>query len=119
MDPHLTKFLLARFREDEAAARDALTDPVANWGAQDWIEIDGTSLAHVRRHDPHRVLERCKAGRWIVREYEDARCDFNRHEPTLEFVVRLLAMPYAEHADFDPAWAIPGWANFKMPTVAQ
>lgn len=138
MSDPIVEFLNARIAEVEVRAR-AVIDEVGGLRAGDVDESDlpylteGEKLEPLDRDDfpsypwglkdselafcaimqPARILERCKAEQWVVREYVDARCDSNRHEPTMEFVVRLLAMPYADHPDFDPAWAIPGWMNFK------
>jgi hypothetical protein len=82
----LIDFLLARIAEDEAVARDSL----ALYGP-------GSSL-YVARHDPARVLAECAAKRRIIAAHEAA--DFALNDD----VIRLLALPYAEHPDFDEAW---------------
>lgn len=126
----LTEFLLARIAEDEAVARKAREDadadghwvivnfpyegshaasyPVAaddvNRGDQPW-EI------HATRYDPARVLAECEAKRRIV-----SRCDLiirgrdvgmfgEGQRQDASDNLRALAAVYADHPDYDAAWA--------------
>lgn len=76
---------------------------------QSWV------ATHIARHDPARVLAECEAKRRIVEEhrldqYGDriacSPCGFwpsaDGGCPTL----RLLALPYASHPDYDEAWRL-------------
>jgi hypothetical protein len=76
-------------------------------------------VSHVLAYDPARVLAEVAAKRAIVDLWEpslpdgaqDGR-DWNEKEAddarayVLELALRHLASLYADHADFDPAWAI-------------
>ncbi|MGZ4524215.1 MAG: DUF6221 family protein, partial [Mycobacteriaceae bacterium] len=69
----------------------------------------GTSaLTHIARHDPARVLAECEAKRRIVERYRVCEPNYdegNRLETrVLDWTMRLLALPYADHPDYDPAW---------------
>jgi len=112
----LSQFLLARIAEDEAVAR-AATQSAKWW---DWPGRDGRREAkvrahedpyialnvtngdatHIARHDPARVLAECDAKRRIVAMMDDP------HRDTYEVyaVLRALALPYADHDDYDEAW---------------
>ena len=64
---------------------------------------------HIARWDPARVLAECEAKRRIV-EMQAAN-DEGRHQvgfhfraQTIERVLRLLALPYMDHPDYDEAW---------------
>lgn len=123
-------FLTARLDEDERVAQAALDgtrEPrhhaecskgcdsihftVAGGDDEPGAEALG---AHIVRHHPARVLAEVAAKRAIVREYVEAR-DYDHggemrcfgHEEGLEEAVTLLAQPYADHPDFDPAWRVP------------
>lgn len=127
----IEEFLLARIAEDEGVAR--LAGDMKMWEderGERWVEhptgsrielpgrnetepIFGLWLNHIARHDPARVLADCKAKRGIV---ERARLAAEAGESALttgaedavdfalEGVLRLLALPYADHPDFDPSW---------------
>lgn len=85
----LTEFLLARIAEDEAIAR--------------------ATTAHIAHWDPARgILATCTAKRRLLALHghvsrdgygPSGRCD-DYPCPTLQ----LLAMPYADHPDYDPSW---------------
>jgi len=125
-------FLEARIGEDEAAAN-AATGSVWTYGPYEPYEpsdeggvvcddddkyvaqtqyddqplttlnSDGNGV-HIARWDPARVLAEVEAKRRIV--------DWCRHVEVFpanrvaDGVLRLLALPYAEHPDFDPAWRL-------------
>jgi Family of unknown function (DUF6221) len=131
----ITAFLGARLDEDERAAKAAClqrrslawsVDP-EEWAAGVGVKDgEGKSVAvahgtyraeHIARHDPARVLADVAAKRAIVALHDDEggahECvghdsawgtvtDYERDCRTL----RLLAAPYADHPDFDPAWAV-------------
>ena len=119
----LTEFLLQRIAEDEAAARAAgsatfglISHRGGRLGWSDLAEIpvrrlaefddaDSASFEHIARHDPARVLAKCEADRRIV--------EFLRPDPAMPVdsgrfvaagVLTLLALPYAEHEDFQEDW---------------
>lgn len=98
----LTSFLLARIAEDERHARKlAETDrrPVL-------------SLATTVNH-PERLLAECEAKRRIVELREGLRepsglldrVTFPTAGASLDAVLRLLALPYADHAEYRSEWA--------------
>lgn len=124
----LAEFILARIAEE---ATEAVAASVDQWGYRvgSYEGLEWTSLAlsperdttaaqdqFIARHDPARVLAECDAKRRIVdlhgMSYADAadetwarngRCDTCRDAvpcPTL----RLLALPYADHDQYDPSW---------------
>lgn len=73
-------------------------------------------VEHITRHDPAHVLAECAAKHRIVEEYEatvvaasaetdtEAGWIVDGQEHSLARVLRFLAMPYAEHPDYDPEW---------------
>lgn len=117
--PALSEFLLARIEEDEASAR-RLSTVVAG------IDVPHitTDLQIVTDHldvlvQPRRVLADCEAKRQIVLSAQDAmRAADNlpadasevRSEAVgaganvYEYVLRMLAEPYANHPDFQTEW---------------
>jgi Family of unknown function (DUF6221) len=129
----LTEFLLARIGEDEAAARQATAGPwqwvtgrgglpgllestgasATHWVAEQSFQaptvvlatnqgvalrVRGRDAAHIADWHPTRVLAECDAKRRIVQ----------RLAPPADGpdtgVLRLLALPYAEHADYREDW---------------
>lgn len=97
----LVEFLRARLNEDEAAAKAWL--PFGN--------PDAAQREHIARHDPGRVLAEVEAKRRILDEYEQATGQYATHsqvsageEIGLRFALKALALPYAEHPDYDEAW---------------
>ncbi|MFE7614123.1 DUF6221 family protein [Streptomyces sp. NPDC057496] len=78
-------------------------------------DTDGEHAAHIARHDPARVLREVEAKRSILAQYEEAahgaasddRLARDTWRPCLrilEPVVRLLVLPYADHADYRDTW---------------
>lgn len=125
----IAEFLLARIAEDEHAAQRALDQPLGyRWRTLSWLTE--ANREHGQRHDPARVLAECEAKRRIVElhwpdlsgpgtwvqppfgycptcgeDYCEADGTAVRPEapcPTL----RLLALPYADHPDFDATWSV-------------
>jgi hypothetical protein len=90
----ITEFLTARLDEDEAAARENVEYEDNVWETAGWLP-------------PSRVLAEVEAKRRIVEEAD-------RYSPELEYgdngewafevTLRLLALPYADHPDYDEAW---------------
>lgn len=133
---NIKKFLLARIAEDEAAARAAspgpwvyttvesvgggtLYDQTRVIGSLDYEqpdEHDGRIVrhllkreadangAHIARHDPARVLAECEAKRRIIEQVRDV--EWTSSYAVRDFVLEHLALPYADHPDFDPAWRL-------------
>lgn len=108
----LTTFLLARIAEDEEVARATAIPPWTSdghyVGNHTWIaEVDGPEDGrHIARWDPARVLAECEAKRAIVGHCASGLANGSFGESTLaEATVRCLAQVYADHQDFDPAWA--------------
>lgn len=73
--------------------------------------------AHIARHDPARVLAECEAKRRIIDEHtchcpnptcrDCGACPGDHHaDPTPApcATLRILALPYADHPDYDNAW---------------
>ena len=94
------------------------------------LAVDGVRVAtlpmtideHVCRHSPARVLAECEAKRRIVAKYSwadghrcatekvDERCheDGETHNAARDAweTLRILALPYADHRDYLPEWAL-------------
>lgn len=131
MDPMMA-FLRARLAEEQSSAEAASPGPwrVSAEGdevlAVDGITVaDGFALsgrqlrattAHIARHDPARVLAEVEATRQTIVMYE-AATDVVRNPPNLEArqaarveqfvlteVLRLRALAYTDHPDYDEAW---------------
>lgn len=101
----LATWLLERIAEDEAAARNA------GW----WSHVAAVgSLAAVGHHGPTRVLAECEAKRRIITE---AVPDIEQlqtladgewgpaGEDEPDRLLRLLALPYADHDGYRQEWA--------------
>ena len=105
----LTEFLLARIAEDEAAARVAGAWLRAPDGHNDdvlWSVADGQAepflaqyavgrhFDHIAHHDPARVLAECEAKRQLIERVGNPNwAGFN-----------ILALPYADHPDYQQEW---------------
>jgi hypothetical protein len=115
----LVEFLLARFAEDEVAAREALSRSsygLADSAFEEAVELaqgEGArapALIHITRWDPTRVLGEVEAKRQVVDEYEETRDEappgdrYDGQLEALERVVRILALPYAGHKDYREEW---------------
>ncbi len=114
---NLVEFLRARLDEDELAARDAIPDDdrwnsamVAAW------ERDPVTATHIARWNPARVLAEVEAKRRII-DYCESAIEAGGIKPGStwnddaagaevgEAVLHLMALLYAGHPDYDPAWA--------------
>jgi hypothetical protein len=113
----LAAFLKARLDENETSAREAAVRG-ARWSA---VKVDDEELgdawwmhppfeAHVRRHDPARVLREVEA----VRKLLGLHVPIEGVEPPqcivcLEYVpcdtLRFLAAVYSDHPDYRQEWA--------------
>jgi len=96
----LTEFLLARIAEDEAVAR---------WGRLVDDPSDPDSATKILRWDHARLIAEREVKRRIVALHSaesGQHPDFCGHDlrelpcPTLRF----LALPYADHPDYQPEW---------------
>jgi Family of unknown function (DUF6221) len=83
--------------------------PLVQFGAEDPVRL----LTHVARHDPARVLRNVEAGRALLAEHrpaEDGRCRTcaaaagGSRQPAPCATLRLLALPFAGHPEYDEAW---------------
>ena len=84
----LTEFLLARITEDERDAQYAETQ---------WSSVPSTK----------RILAECEAKRRIVTEagdYSPELAEGDNGEWAFGTVLRMLALPYANHPDYQPEW---------------
>jgi len=118
----LTDFLLARIAEDEAAAT-AIYDH-DRWiveeddNGDEWVtEVDRADqhwrvamlrrigvADHIATHDPARVLAECDAKRRIVEQWDDHGWTGPGWDYMKERMLSLLAIPYADHPDYDESW---------------
>lgn len=116
----IVEFLLVRIAEDERAATSASRD---DWDNVFVMSRETTEAQdeHIARHDPARVLAECEAKRRIVDAYSQAKrlrsgdieglTDLDHARLGGEYValhaavVRLAAV-YADHPDYDQAWAL-------------
>jgi hypothetical protein len=129
-EPNLDEFLLARVAEDKRVAVDAAAASGRDaWSVEDapahGREGPGSAghraAEHVARHDPARVLLECTAKRRIVLACRDTSPDMaflgarprgmadfpltprNGHQ-LAALTLALLALPYADHHDYQEAW---------------
>lgn len=118
----LADFLLARYAEDEAVAREAIanegvraTPGMPPWPGETYnlsVLKRGGTLVYI---PTARVLADVEAKRRIVRTSQVASIDgdgslFDRLampavRATLTTVLRALALPYADHPDYRDEWA--------------
>lgn len=113
-DDGLVEFLRARLDEDEAEAKAC---PEVGWFAAEWDEgavyLSGTGASallrgrsfsvarHVARHDPARVLAEVEAKRQIVSEVTGR---YLESWTAVTHILACLALPYADHPDYNPTW---------------
>jgi hypothetical protein len=130
----ITEFLEDRYDEDEAAARAASVGPWLWVGDIDqdegslyaadgdmvlsahgmhtegFLAVDEGDAAHITLHDPARVLADIAAKRAIMENMAGVKMEQPAiriyREGLAEVTLRMLAHPYAEHPDFDPAWRV-------------
>lgn len=121
-DLTITEFLLARVAEREVLARAALeksentgdrqwyVDGPAAVSGKHWIYATGEKFTHreiadfIATNDPRFVLAECEAKRRIIERYAHLAEWGNSGDA--EWVLTLLAQPYADHPDFDPSWKV-------------
>ena len=72
----------------------------------------GDRLDHIARHDPARVLREVEAKRRIVAHIAIVTRSpwpisvSSAYIADLNHLLQLLALPYADHPDFDPSWRV-------------
>lgn len=123
----LVEFLRARLDEDEVRAQQELdswnratergpitefpkwmVDPIVGpFSGQSRLRNVATGLYVGRIANPSRVLAEVEAKRCII-DLADEGCDgqgeYRRCAEMGDEILRLLALPYADHDDFDPMW---------------
>ncbi|MFJ6615441.1 DUF6221 family protein [Streptomyces sp. NPDC091289] len=123
------QFLRDRLDEDEQAARAVGYEQIETadhlWGTKYLVlsaelgglrattEFDADLAEHIARHDPARVLAEVDAKRRMIetfmRRYEAKMASTTSTTLGLEWavradVLRLLALPYADHPDYRGDW---------------
>lgn len=105
-----------RVRSDRDSRPVALVQDVGDDEEGPTSILDGEAVAaHIARHDPARVLADIAAKRAIVAAAVETLAveevgfpadehGLNEARSLAEFTIRTFAQPFAEHADFDPAW---------------
>lgn len=109
----LSAFLLARFAEDEAAARAAQPEVWYSYFRNVMVLGDDKDFVcdvatkgdarHIARHDPARVLAECEAKRRIVERH--LACDDTGLGDDPCDDLRVLAAIYGAHPDYRAGWA--------------
>jgi hypothetical protein len=103
----LVEFLLARIDEDEEAALVCYGPEFLDWDyvlseikqGTGYIDQQECTYRHALRWDPARVLAECETKRRIVLgDHPD-----NEYW-AYDSILRVLALPYANHPDYDEAW---------------
>ena len=102
-----------RVAEDEAVAQAAF-DRISSVHDWDYLRVNDFSLvdtAHITRWQPARVLAECKAKRRLVRSMAGSVTstrDWSRSlRPAMyDYTLRLLALPYADHSDYQASWRV-------------
>lgn len=88
----LAAFVLARVAETESEAQEAVEYEDNVWETAGWLP-------------PSRVLAECEAKRRIVTDYGLYEQPPRRNLSLFgERILRIMARPYSDHPDFDPAW---------------
>jgi hypothetical protein len=119
----LVEFLTARLDEDKTwalACSRKIGELAPPWRADHRRVFSGHRVAdtvsatvagHIARHDPARVLAEVEAKRQVIELHgepdENYCCPICQPEPGFYFPCRtlcLLALPYADHPDYDEAW---------------
>jgi hypothetical protein len=100
----IVEFLRARYDEDERRARAAAPGWDGERDQYEWQDLSDQAFAHARSHDPARVLREVEAKRRIVKRIA---AEIRAVGPSLAstWVLHALAMPYADHPDYDPTWS--------------
>ena len=98
----LTEFLLARIAEDEAIwggvpKRTPTTDLAL--AAGNWPDGESAILLTTNRH-----AAECEAKRWMVGKFGPIFDERQIAWDMAEFALMALALPYADHPDYQPEW---------------
>jgi len=125
---NITDFLQARIDEDKEAAKRAAfgygqawtvedPDPEDDWvclyaGKQYLFGSEDVDIAdHAARFDPARILRECAAKQRTLQrhggyagELDCSPCFYDDEAHCR--ALRELALPYYDHPDYDPAWAL-------------
>jgi hypothetical protein len=105
----LTEFLLARISEDERDARNA--EGRYDFERDAPNNFDVFSLLHLMKRTPRRTVAEGEARRRMIADLTPY-CWRPQRQPcgTCDRIgcrnLRLLALPYADHPDFDEAWRV-------------
>lgn len=103
---------LIRAGFDGEAGRD-LKEVLAGWGHDAWgLNVSEADAAHIAHHDPARVLAEVDAKRGIVglmarmlnAAEGDSEVDHYGGLSAAEDTLRLIALPYAGHPDYQDDW---------------
>jgi hypothetical protein len=111
------------FPDEDSHPSEMLRGYVDSKGLAVTEDGDGPSVWHIARHDPARVLAECEAKRRIVawcseRERIQVAPFLSDPPREAEFVpgplkheadgpvLRLLALPYADHESYQPEWRV-------------
>jgi hypothetical protein len=102
----VSEFLLARATDDEELARQ-YGDPRALRSSLAWAPDVGRPVLEI---DPSRMAAECEAKRRVVAQFIEAVANYDigpqGEVARLTFVLRALALPYADHPDYQPEWRI-------------
>jgi hypothetical protein len=105
----LVEFLRARI--DEVAQR--AERAADRWDDEDvryeWEDLPDDVFAHARTQSPVRVLAEVEAKRLFLADHDGVhRCDWGEHRGADHLgwctTLKRLALPYADHPDFDEDW---------------
>ena len=105
----IADFLLARFAEDEEIARRAVCREVDNLRHDGLPDTTREDLLNMPESDAwRRPFLEVEAKRGIVERYQvlfpDGATDLAFDTIASAYVLRYLALPYAEHPDYRPEW---------------
>lgn len=107
----LSEFLLARIAEDEESAR-AASSVLPSGPDPSYVSLADGLLRMQQRFDPARVLAECEAKRFVIdalRGYEPSdewgvEPDIGKRANNAAGALRRMALPYADHPDYDEEW---------------
>jgi len=80
------------------------------------LSMAGVAATHIARHDPARALREVAAKRRLIEAHHRSgqtcpRCSLGTEDGQVVFeldpceTLRLLALPYVDHPDYQPEWA--------------
>lgn len=90
------------FDDDDPTSESWPTDVIYATGmhTEGFVRVEPGDREHIARHDPARVLAECEAKRRMVEMIPGMPADWDDRD----YLLRLLALPYADHPDYDPEW---------------